>query len=611
MPALQHGHLQRRTDSGNAFSIIFGVIAAFVVVACAIWGFVIPQIRKKYPPSPSRTRWNDGSVLTRRQCRSRNTFPNHPAVKPLLLKPSAAQILPTYNPRIESPFPGHPEPGVTRTLHGICGRANSAPMAFTNTSSNGLFTPIRGSTAGEDEAKNKYHTVPRGFDAKSFIGKSADFGDAKDFILAVPEPLALKPRSAGRPPAVTRHLERYGTPHSNSPADSDKLLHPNKLFRAIQKNAFRSSYCSSTTMHINREDSDPASTFDAIEMVDMVDKAIEEEARHKECLHDDGGDTSRVSSFVGHSQDKFAPNASLTALHRLRSYRSLIGASHPKMVRAGTVTRPKTPVGDLRQLYGGEERSATMPSVFLPQYATASTITTSFELSSENDSVSTPATSPKLPQNSLRLLPMPLQPHKLTGKPVEASESDRLRTSTSHVLPEETCDDVPQPQVALDWKQEKRSSQGFYHASRRSKPPPPNIKTHFSTCPASGSLPRRSLTEVGQATDHIAEQSQLKTRVRASSIYSWKTRDINLIQTPTTVDEQSPVTDRFAETGVNAALTNPFGSRESIKTRIDEWNQRIEGVPPTPQLPKLKQISPVISTASIRDHFEAIKSEED
>lgn len=284
MPALHFHVLQKRLESGTTFSIIFGVIAAVVIVACAIWGIAIPEYRRNRPPSPAAVKWNTGSILTTRtRSKLRRTYPNHPAVRPLLSKPSAAQIVSTYNPRTESPFPDGPAISMTSFCRGGKARANSSPLLPTSISSNGLFTPIKRSDSRDDDSKSKYHTVPRVNDAKHLAAPSSDFGDAKDFILAVPEPLALRPREAGRPPAVTRHLQRYGTPLTDSPAASDKHLHPNKLFRAVQKADLRNSFCSSTSMRIDHRQSDAAKNLSTKDIVEIEDEAIQEEPVEMSC----------------------------------------------------------------------------------------------------------------------------------------------------------------------------------------------------------------------------------------------------------------------------------------------------------------------------------------
>lgn len=591
MPALHYQHLYRRVNTGVSFSIIFGVIAASVVLVCAVWGFVIPKWRKKHPANPSRTKWNDGSILTsrRRPGRRVRTFPSHPAIKPLLSKPSAAQILPTYNPRIESPFPDSPNLGVTRTLPHVV-RTHSAPLPATSLSSHGLFTPIRHRNPGEDQFKNKYHTVPRASDAKHFPGKSADFGDAKDFILAVPEPLALRPREAGRPPAVMRHLEKYGIPHSNSPGGSDKLLHPNKLFRAVQSGNFRSSLCSSTSLRIDHRESDAAATLAAREVEDAVNKAIEEGAGQRRYPEYSSNESSKASSMAGPHKEATDQDQSITALHRLRSYRSLTGSRVPQLTRAGTVTRPKTPVDELRKFYTQDTTNKVVPMARLPHELTTSTALTVVENSSENDSVSTPATSPTLPPGTLKLLPRPLRPRKSseTMPPSAAQAFSHSNTMCSMDTAEEGKSGVLALQPVLGRKRARRISQGFYHTGHRDPPAPLNIKISNISSSPRNHYPRRSLTDIGTiVVAPTVKPGQLQPRMRASSMYSQDTYGFNLVPSPTTPEFLSPIVDVFSDHG---AYGNPFTGRESVKARVEEWTQRIHALP-SPPLPTPKDSS--------------------
>ena len=591
MPALRYQHLQRRVDTGASFSIIFGVIAASVVLACAIWGFVIPQWRRKHPSNATRTKWNDGSILTSRRRPSRRirTFPCHPAIEPLLSKPSTTQILPTYNPRIESPFPDSPNLGVARTLPHVV-RTHSAPVAATSMSSDGLFTPIKNRNTEEDRSKNNYHTVPRATDAKHFPGRSVDFGDAKDFILAVPEPLALKPREAGRPPAVMRHLEKYSTPHSNSPTGSDKLPHPNKLFRAVQSGNFRSSLCSSTSLRIDHRGSDAAAVLAATEVEEAVNKAIEEEAGQCQYPQYSSNENSKADSEVDPPKEATIQDQSMTALHRLRSYRSLTGSRVPQLTRAGTVTRPKTPVDELRRFYTQNTRSEMIPLTRLPHDLTTSTVTTSTaitlaENSSENGSVSTPATSPTLPPGTLKLLPTPLRPRKSSETMPRSDVQAILHSDTfcSMDTAEEDKSGVPALRSVLGRKRARRLSQGFYHAGRRNPPTPLGIQT--SNTSSRVHYPRRSLTDIGTVVIAPSmKPPQLQLRMRASSMYSQDTYGFRLRPSPTTPDFPSPVIDIFSDHGIYG---NPFTGRESVKARVEEWTQRIQGLP-SPPLPTPK-----------------------
>lgn len=591
MPPLRHQHLPRYLETGTTFSIAFGVIAGAVVFVCAIWGFVIPRWRKKHPASPSRTKWNDGSILTSRKRPSRRirTFPSHPAIKPLLSKPSTAQILPTYDPRVESPFPDSPGPGLTRSFPVVVSRfhsVHSAPTLPTNISSEGLFTPVRHNTK-EDQSKNDYHTVPRAKDAKHFVGRSADFGDAKDFILAVPEPLALKPRDAGRPPAVKRHLEKYGPSHSNSPAGSDKLPHPNKLFRAIQSGDVRSSVCSSTSLRIDHRESD-AAALAAKEVEDAVNRAIKEETEHRQYLTYSSG-SSKVSPKVRRHDGTAGGEHSMTALHQLRSYRSLTGSRVPALTRAGTLTRPKTPVDELKKFYNQGMKKDTIPMGSLPHELTTSTAFTAIENSSENDSLSTPATSPTLPPNNLKLLPTPLRPRKSSETMPSVGIQGFSRSGTMHSTDtEEGLSGVPPLQSVLGRRRGKRLSRGFYHTGRQHNNPAPLA---IQTCKVSSPRrhqPQRSLTEFGTAVvAPLLKPSQLKSRMRASSMYSQDTHGFNLMPTPTSPDFQSPLINICADQDVYG---NPFTGRESVKARVEEWTQRMHGLP-TPPLPSSKHLT--------------------
>ena len=587
MPALHFHHLQRRTDSGVTFSIVLGIIAAAVVLACAIWGFLVPRWRKKHAATPSRTKWNDGSILTsRRRPGGRiRTFPSHPAIKPLLSKPSTAQILPTYDPRVESPFPDSPNPGLKGGLPDVV-RIHSAPVISDSTSSGGLFTPARHNALEEDQSKSKYYTVPRTNNTKHFVGKSADFGDAKDFILAVPEPLALKPREAGRPPAVARHLEKYGTAHTASPADSDKLPHPNKSFRAIQNGDIRSSLCSSTSLWVDHRESDAAASATR-EVEDAIEKAIEEESGQRQYLAY-SSDSSKASTVVRPENNEFERgDEGITAMHRLRSYRSLTGSRIPTLSRAGTITKPRTPVDELRRFYAPDAKHDVVPMARLPQQMASSTALTVIDYSSEYDSTSTPATSPTLPPTALLLLPTPLRPRR-SSETMPVAESQILscsNTMQSVDVTEEGRSGVPPLQSVLGRKREKRVSRGFYHAGRRPKPAPLNIQPNISLPSTNNHHPQQSMTDVGTTVvAPIVKPIKLKSRMRASSMYSEDTQGFNRILTPSTPNFSSPIIDIFTD---HEVCGNPFTGRESVKARVEEWTQRIYGQA-TPPLPSSK-----------------------
>lgn len=599
MPALQYHLLNKRLESGTTFSIIFGVVAAVVIVACALWGIALPEYHRnrgrKRPPSTPTIRWNTGSILTtRKRSKFTRTYPSHPAVRPLLSKPSAAQIVSTYNPRTESPFPDGPAfPMISFSKT----RANSTPPLATSVSSNGLFTPVKRSSSGDDESKSKYHTVPRAAYAKHLAIPSSDFGDAKDFILAVPEPLALKPRDAGRPPAVVRHLQKFGFNNTASPMSSDKHLHPNKLFRAVQKADVRNSFCSGTSMRVDHRHSDTAKDISSKDSFSNDESVIQEDP--SEISYRSYKDT--VSSGPGEEVSTPAPKASnnldshdqdLAMVHRLRSYQSLTAGHVPKPSRAGIITRSNTPVEELRKLYAREERNAAGPSTQPPSTGRLSTLLTSTEVGSDFGSISTPATSPAFPPSNSNLLPYPLHVKKSfePGSVRESGISNPFTIGTS--VFGESSHDVTSTIETDDQRCDNKGTRGFYHAGRRlTKPPPLDIRRDVKAPPSDTGNPRRSFTEFSHAVfGPLIKANGMRSRARASSMYSRDTHGISMVNTPVTPDFPTPASEVFPDRSVSS---NQVKSQDSVKARIDEWTRRVEGniVPP---LPQIRHVSPML-----------------
>ncbi|KAK5088909.1 hypothetical protein LTR05_003132 [Lithohypha guttulata] len=580
MLVLRKQQLVKRHNPGTTFTIIFCVIAVCVLLACAIWGFILPQWRKKHPPQPSRTKWNEGSILTTRKSRRiGNAFPTHPAVKPLLSKPSTAQILPTYNPRVESPFPDQPEPGISRSRKEVEPRTYSAHTApLPTVSSNGLFTPVR-------RGENSFHTIPQATDARHHIGKSSDFGDAKHFILAVPEPLTLRSRDTDRPPAVTRHLEKYGTPYPTSLTGSDKLPHPNKLFRAIQGSDTRNSFCSTTSLRVDHRESDAAAAWAAKEVVAALDEAIQEGKEQRKYSSDE---SSKLSHFIGQSHE--LPCATLSDLHRLYSYRSLTGSQPTKNIKAKSVLKLELPIHTLGRVHDREQGFTAIPMVSLPQASTTSTMLTTGENSSEIESISTPATSPIMPPSKSCVLPTALRPCNPndTASISALGKIEHECNNTSTVLTQNKEGRLT----------EQRNSRGFYHPGRRTKPVPPSIHISSGSSPTYGRQQRRSLSDPSHNIV-VPVKGKLRSQVRASSMYSRDTDGFSLTPLPITPDFPSPLVDIFADQDVSG---NPSTFRESVRTRIYKWHQKIESSTATLTLPPSKQTSPMISVRSIAGH---------
>ena len=346
--------LYKRLEPGPISAVCVSGLVVSIAAVCIFLGYILPRWKQHRKDSRPMSKYDDSTILTRRI----KHYPSHPAIRPLLSKPSAAQILPTYNPRTESPFPDSPN-FVKGFAHGP-GRVNSAPQMLSSISSNGLFTPTRNNSNSQSIMSSQYHTVPRAVKSKLIAGDSDEFGDAKDFILAVPEPLAFKSRSSGRPPAVTRQLERHGTINTASPATSDKHLHPKKLFEALGRSNYRSSLCSSTSLKVDHRISDAAMA--AREMDEALKEAIIQES-DRNCNTGYSTEESKPNSSAGQISD---PVSDHTTLHRLRSYRSLTGSKSPKLVRSGTLTRSRTPVTELSKVYDPEPEQQTVDSMSQP-----------------------------------------------------------------------------------------------------------------------------------------------------------------------------------------------------------------------------------------------------
>ena len=204
----------------------------------------------------------------------------------------------------------------------------------------------------------------------------------------------------------------------------------------------------------------------------------------------------------------------------------------------------------------------------LPHELTTSTALTVVENSSENDSVSTPATSPTLPPGTLKLLPRPLRPRKSTETmpPSAAQAFSHSNTMCSMDTAEEGKSGVPALQPVLGRKRARRISQGFYHTGCREPPAPLNIKISNISSSPRNHYPRRSLTDIGTiVVAPTVKPGQLQPRMRASSMYSQDTYGFNLLPSPTTPEFLSPIVDVFSDHGVYG---NPFTGRESVKARV-------------------------------------------
>ena len=551
MPAFHHS-LNKRTDAGATFSATFGALAASVLIVCAVWGFFIPRWRSKKARGRVSNRSIHGVTFDGTTGAQLTTFPPHPAVKPLLSKEIRDRNALVKNPQTERPSPSQ---RLSQPSPIYDPRRTSAIVAATP-SSNGLFTPQRQSVVDRRIAKNQFHTIPRASDARDFAevsNVSNVYGDAKDFILAVPEPLILRPKDCTD--SVTADVDHSEPLVNVSPSTSNKLLHPNKLFTAVEKGEYRGSLYSTSSLRLDHRKSDLVRSMTVQEVTEAVDIALAEGKNDK----DTDGDMKNDEPYQQGD----------TAMNRLRSYRSLIGSRQPKLARAGTLSRPKTPVDDLRKFYSEGYDKEYVPMICLSRELTQSTALTHGETTSGSESLSTPSSSPTMVPSTLHLLPTPLKPSRSFAN---TKQVDVVRSQSSNTTGSVTSDKdggTNTDEEIIDSENISATPKGMI----RGKKPVP-LKLTAGSISMNGRDSRRSMTDFGPIlSPPMFMPGHLKSRVRASSMYSRDTQGHSLATTPTTPNLPSPMVDIFSG---HESFGNPYKNRDSVRAQASRWEQFID-----------------------------------
>lgn len=581
----------RDLTPGSEFSIIFCSIAILAIFSCALSSFLYTKYKLKQRCFKYRDHHNDSSSFHPSQnLRLPLTFPSNPAVRPLLCKPSAADVPCLYDPHTQSPFPSTLDSNSQFTTSVTMPDTAHDPEAAPNSSSGGMFA-LRGvvpTTRPQifNHCTNVNRADPIAIDS---ITRSREFGDAKDFILAVPEPLLLKPRPAGKPPAAVRHQERHGTPASRS---SDRILHPKKLFQNVNNGDNRISVCSSTSLCVDHRKSDLPVESNGQEMVNVVDQVTKDE------------NEAFISSDAESEREHVNPDTqttilstesrNMTPLHRLRSYKSLTKKTCSAMTRAGTITRSKTPVEQMVRMYEDDDFKNVIAELNPPQKLTTSTTHSSAVTPSGRTSISTPPTSPGLLTGTLTLLPTPLRPKpstissnltsSLKAETIELSPLDQLTKVNGHLRRQSS-------HPSLQVRRCKRASKGFYHANRQPYLKPLKLKlavrrsislSEGSECGSTGSIN----TKIAP----LPQRHLSRYRIRASSLYSQDTRGFSTIRTPLSSGFPSPVFEVAGDGNLAQPGVQLKNSHDSVKARIDEWTKRIEGSPSYPETQDQREV---------------------
>jgi hypothetical protein len=192
MPPAPHS-LRPRAEGGNKpFVIVFAVVASVVITVCFLWGC---YWKKKNPGPLLHTRSNgfDSQKDKKAKYTSRRPFPSHHSSLRRFNKQPTREPS-NRGPRIETPFVRSLPTGDTIKLSSLNPKYLSPPNLQDQIDSHRLFLSTRDSTAQLlQEHPDSVTRTPR---TRTALAKHetnvGEFGDAKEYILALPEPLALK-----------------------------------------------------------------------------------------------------------------------------------------------------------------------------------------------------------------------------------------------------------------------------------------------------------------------------------------------------------------------------------------------------------------------------------
>ncbi|KIW73224.1 hypothetical protein PV04_01358 [Phialophora macrospora] len=402
MAPLPVNPLERRQASpGRTFSIVFAVIAFLVVLTCLILVIILPKYRKKprtlpgsrYPVVPNYP--HPFGPPPR--------FPSHPALLRGFRKQHSAPVQ-RYNPRVESPFPSSP----TRSDQ------FSGPGQGSN-HSHGLFTPPQC-------CFSMRHHPPARFVTGSDPRRFTTFSAKHDYILPVPEPLILKPRAAGRPPPLTRQLERFPMPLPLSSSRNGQLVHPVKLFQELGQ---RNSDTTAASLGTPCPAPQKSKQNPAIELCAMGVKT-----RNEEHTPDMSGESCMsVDETPALEQRHILQEPELQSINAGKVETAKNKQKQGELRRRGTRTRPKTPVAEIRSWFDNaasdiNQECSSSNRVYTP----ASNPFTTPGLSS------TPPTSPGF---STEKTPLPSTPSKpnITTSSTNMHSHAHGRTPSSVILP--------------------------------------------------------------------------------------------------------------------------------------------------------------------------------
>jgi hypothetical protein len=562
MPALpQHALDRRDVSAGRTFSIIFAVIAFLVILGCLLLVVILPKLRKKVGPVPG-SRYPIVPNYPH-PFGPPPRFPSHPALLRGFRKQRASPIQ-RYNPRVESPFPNS-----ATQLSPVGGTGQSA------TYNHGLFTPPHYYPACRRQKhdlrqanKPRAAREIRASDPRQFTTFSAKH----DYILPVPEPLALKARPAGRPPPLTRQLERFPMPMPLSAYRNMGLVHPVKLFQELeQRHSDTTTETLGTPCPAPQKSKQPA----AVEMSLMNTKISNVPQA------EDTGKESYTSLTSEPSQNLLSPFSQSADNAGADISDKVEGANLPGLKRMGTLTRPKTPVTEICRWFDRAASDSTSKQLYTP--ASNPFTTPGF--------TSTP---PSSPGSSAKKVPLP--PTRSGSKSVAPHMDLRAhthrRTPSSVILPSIEKLDV-QP-AATPSKRPGQTKKGSSQ-DKGAKGQPSNGRLKLVSWSKLRSNVRSSRRYSASSLSTIFRPilgSRSQYSQGASSIYSRDARHLSFLEA-IDLPVKGKLNDRVERewsTDLRSAhpcgvLHNHSASIDHVKTKIDDWDLHIADLDKPVMLP--------------------------
>ena len=416
-PPVLHA-LQRRGDSpGRIFSIVFAIIAFLVVLGSLILVIVLPKFRKKpkqhplsrYPIVPNYP--HPFGPPPR--------FPSHPAVLRGFRKHPTRPPR-QYDPRVESPFPTSP----TQLDH--IHRPLQDHSVHATTHSGGLFTPPPCSFSTRTQKQGFPHQKLRaaGYVQRPDPREYTAFSDKHDYILPVPEPVVLKPRPAGRPPPLTRQLERFPMPLSSS--HKGGLMHPMKLFQVIEQRHSDTTLGSvGTPCPVAPNVKHPTARETTAMSAKVQGQPPSRPIKQESCKLIDRG-TLLPEASPSLRKLEVQPT-SVDAVERSKQPTT---QKQERLERMGTLTRPKTPVAEIRDWFDRAASNATKEKSSSNRTYTPSSnpfATPGLSSTPPTSANKTPApTTPSKPYGTASCMDVPSHGHRRTPSSVILPSPERL-----------------------------------------------------------------------------------------------------------------------------------------------------------------------------------------